>query len=108
MPCSRDYDLEDTPWNEREVCQLKHIPVLAYNVIDFLLWEASLIALVFLIVASGIIAYASAGLSVKVVSLKEVWRTAGKGYLAMFFAWTIISLILKVSGVTDVYLILPF
>ena len=108
MPCGRDYDLEDTPWNERELCQLKHIPVLIYNIIDFILWKASLIALLVLIVFSGIVSYASAGLPIKVVSIKEIWKAAGKGYLIIFFAWTIISLILNLLGITDSLLILHF
>jgi len=107
MPCNRDYDFENTPWNEREVCQLKHVPILIYNIIDFILWKASFIALLVLVVFSGIIAYASAGLPIKVVSIKEVWKNAGKGYLVMFFAWTIISLVLRLLGITDSFLMLP-
>ena len=107
MPCNRSYDFENTPWNEREICQLKHVPILIYNIIDFILWRASLIALLVLIVFSGIIAYASAGLPVKVVSIKEVWKNAGRGYLVMFFAWTIISLVLRLLGITESFLMLP-
>ena len=101
MPCNRNYDMADTPWNERESCKLKHIPVLFYNIVDFLLWEASLIALVCLVIASAIYSYASAGLPIKVVSLKNIWVAAGKGYAVMFLAWTIISLALKLLGITD-------
>ena len=107
MPCGKDNDIYDTPWNERENCQLKHVPIFIYNVIDFILWKASLIALLVLIVFSGIIAYASAGLPVKVVSIKEVWKNAGKGYVVMFFAWTIISIALKLLGITESFLMLP-
>ena len=108
IPCGRNYDFTNTDWNERESCQLKHVPILLYSIIDFILWKASLIALLGLIVFSGVIAYASAGLPVKMVSIKEVWKGAGQGYAIMFFAWTIISLILNVMGITETTLNLPF
>ena len=107
MPCGKNNDIYDTPWNERENCQLKHVPILIYNIIDFILWKASLIALLALIVFSGIIAYASAGLPVKIVSIKEVWKNAGRGYVIMIFAWTIISIVLRLLGITESFLMLP-
>ena len=98
----------NTSWDETESCKIKHVPILLYNILDFMLWKASLIAFLFLIIASGIYSYAAAGLPIKIVSLKSIWAAAGKGYSIMFLAWTIINLILKVLGITGVWLILPF
>ena len=108
LPCNRSSDNLDTPWNERESCNFKHIPIFFYNVTDFLLWEASFIALLLLVIFSAIASYAAAGLPVKIISLKNIWGAAGKGYAVMFLAWTIINLLLKLLNITDVWLILPF
>jgi len=108
LPCNRNSDNLDTPWNERESCNFKHIPIFFYNVTDFLLWKASLIALPVLVVFSAIASYAAAGLPVKIISLKNIWGAAGKGYAIMFLAWTVINFLLKLLNITDVWLILPF
>ena len=104
LPCNRISDNRNTSWDETESCQIKHIPIFFYNVVDFLLWKASLIALMFLLIASGIYSYAAAGLPVKIISLKRIWVAAGKGYSVMFLAWTIISLILRLLNITDIWL----
>ena len=108
LPCNRISDNTNTSWDETETCQLKHVPIFFYNVLDFILWKASLIVFLFLIIASGVYSYAAAGLPIKIVSLKSIWIAAGKGYSVMFLAWTMINLALKVLGLSTTWLILPF
>jgi hypothetical protein len=98
VPCGRTYDDPDTPWNEREPCQIKHLFLLLRNLINFLLWQVSLLVLVFLVIATGIIYYFSMGAPATIVNIREVWKAAGKGYALIFLAWIIVNLILILFG----------
>lgn len=108
MPCGRNTDNLDTPWNEREICSLKHVPILFYSILDFILWKGSIVVFILLIIASILVSYASAGVPVQTIELKTLWKSAGQGYLIMFFAWTLVSLLLNVLGITEISLNLPF
>lgn len=98
VPCGRSSDNPDTPWNERESCQIKHLFILLRNIIDFLLWRVTLIVLLLLVIATALIFYFSIGAPTMIIYVKGVWRAAGKGYAIIFISWIIINLVLNILG----------
>ena len=100
VPCGRFSDDPNTPWNEREPCQIKHIFILIRNIIDFLLWKVAPLLLVLLMVASGVIFYLSLKMEAPapIAKVKSLWKAAGIGYGILFFGWFIISFILTLFG----------
>lgn len=108
VPCGRISDNPETQWDERDPCEIKHIFLLLKNIIDFVLWRVGLIALALLMMFTAVVSYFSLGSSGTVVSVKQIWQRAGKGYMIMFLAWWIINTIMKIIGFTDTWWSLPF
>jgi len=98
VPCGRSSNNLDTPWNERDPCQFKHLFILLRNILDFLLWRVTLIILLLLVVATAVIFYFSIGAPALVIDIRAVWRAAGKGYAIIFLSWMIINLVLNILG----------
>jgi len=98
VPCGRSSDNPDTPWNERNSCQFKHLFILLRNILDFLLWRVTLIILLLLVIATAIIFYFSIGAPALIIDIRGVWRAAGKGYAIIFLSWIIINLVLNILG----------
>ena len=98
VPCGRATDYPETPWNEREQCQIKHIFILLRNIIDLLLWRIGLTILGLLILATGVVYYFSMGAPTTMVRVKSILKSAGIGYGITFLAWVIINLILAILG----------
>jgi hypothetical protein len=98
VPCGRISDNPNTPWNERDPCQLKHIFILLRNIIDLLLWRIGLIILILLVIATGLLYYFSLGRLITMEQIKSLWRAAGIGYAILLLAWTMINLLLALLG----------
>ena len=98
VPCGRTIDYPETPWNEREPCQFKHIFILLKNIIDLLLWRIGLMILVLLVIATGVVYYFSMGAPTTMAKVKSILKSAGMGYAIIFLAWVIINLILSILG----------
>ena len=98
VPCGRTIDYPETPWNEREPCQFKHIFILLKNIIDLLLWRIGLMILVLLVIATGVVYYFSMGAPTTMAKVKSILKSAGMGYAIIFLAWIIINLILSILG----------
>ena len=98
LPCGRRSDNLDTPYNEREPCQLKHAGFLIQNILDFLLWRLGLIIMAILAVVSGVTSYFSLGSPNTLVQIKSIWKSAGIGWIIMLLAWTFINLIMRLTG----------
>lgn len=98
VPCGRYYDNPDTPWNERDTCQLEHVFILINNILDFILWKVGLIAIVVLAIITAITFYFSIGSTQALITVKSMLRNAGIGYLIMFLAWGVINLIIIIFG----------
>jgi len=100
IPCGQIYDNPKTSWNERESCQIKHIFVLIYELVDFFLWRIIPIILVLLVLASGAIFYFSlrASSPEPLAKVKSLWKAAGIGCGIIFLAWTLIAFVLTLFG----------
>lgn len=98
VPCGRDCNVAETPWNERDSCQFKHIFLLLKNILDFILWRLGLIVLVLLAIATGVIYYFSMGAPTTMVKVKSLLQSAGKGYGIILLAWIITNLVLAILG----------
>jgi hypothetical protein len=100
VPCGRSTYNPDTPWDETEKCQIKHLFIMLFILIDFFLWKVIPWVLVLLAVASGVIFYFSAKMEAPdpLAKVKSLWRSAGIGLIIIFSAWFIISLFLTIFG----------
>jgi len=100
VPCGRIVNDPNTPWNEREPCQFKHIFLLIKIIIDFLLFRVVPIVFILLTIATGVMFYfsISTGGTAPIVRVKRLWKSTGIGLGVIFFAWTIINIILKFVG----------
>lgn len=97
VPCGRNVDDPNTPWNERESCQIKHFFIMIFKIIDFFLWKIVPIVLILLIIASGIIFYFSLQLegTEPLIKIKSLWKATAIGCGIVFLAWTIVSFVLN-------------
>jgi hypothetical protein len=100
VPCGRSSNYPDTPWDETERCQIKHLFILVYAIIDFFLWKIIPIILVLLALASGAIFYFSLQSQnpEPLATVKSLWKAAGIGLAVVFLGWTAISLFLAILG----------
>jgi len=100
VPCGIDFDNPNTPWNETDRCQLKHIFKVLYLVLNFFLWTIIPLVLVILVVITGAMFYLSLsiGTTETIPKVKGLWKAAGIGFIIIFFAWTIVSWVLTILG----------
>lgn len=108
VPCGRASDAPNTPWNEREACQFKHVFLLLKNILDLFLWRIGLIILVLLAIATGVVYYLSMGAPTTMAQVKSLLKSAGTGYAIILLAWIIINLILKILGYKFQWWIITF
>ncbi len=99
VPCGQTYDNPQTPWNEREPCQIKHFFLLIKIILDFIFTRIIPLGLVLLTLATGAMFYFSLGGKViPIMRIKRMWKYAIIGILLTFFAWSLVNLILKLAG----------
>ncbi|HEX67955.1 MAG TPA: hypothetical protein ENG13_02690, partial [bacterium] len=98
IPCGQKYYNPDTPWDETEKCQPKHLFILLYIILNFLLWRVIPLILVLLTLATGIIFYLSFGASNTLAQIKSLWKAIGIGLGVIFFGWLFVDIILKILG----------
>lgn len=100
IPCGRRFDNPRTQWIETNRCELKHLFVMLYLILNFFLWTIIPIALVILVVATGAMLHFSlaVGTDETLPKIKELWRAAGIGLGIIFFAWIFVSWVLTIFG----------
>ncbi len=98
VPCGRKSNNPDTPYNEKEACQLKHTGFMLQNILDFLLWRLGLIILGILAVVSGATSYFALGDPAKIAKIKLIWKSAGTGWAIILLAWLFINLLMAILG----------
>lgn len=82
-------------------CKFSDIPKIIANILSCLLWTVSPIAIVFLLLYTGIGIYFSFGDPKIIEKAKSIWKAVGVGFLIMLLSWTIVNLIgktLKMPG----------
>jgi len=98
VPCGRLYDDPNTPWDEREQCQIKHLFLLIRNILDFLLWKVATILLILALVAVGVMLYISKGETTIILQVKSALKWIVIGYGLILLAWSIVNFLLALAG----------
>jgi hypothetical protein len=98
IPCGRPANNPNTPWDDREPCEIKHLFLLIKVILDFLLFRLVPIALVVLALYSGIMFYLSLGGVKALTQVISLWKSVGLGLIITFFAWTMVNVFLKLIG----------
>jgi|GEM_PF-6349771 len=98
VPCERNSFNVETPYDERESCQFKHIGFLLQNILDFVLWKLSLIILAALAVLTGASTYFSFGSPDALIRIRAVFRSYLYGVLLLLFAWMIVNIVMALFG----------
>jgi len=100
IPCGREWDDPDTPWNDKAPCDLCHLILLVNEIMNFLAGLAFVIALLALIV-TGFLLLTSAGNSEKINNAKTNLKWIILGIIIIFFAWFIVDFLLTAWGYID-------
>lgn len=98
VPCQRVSNNPNTPYNEKEPCQLKHAGFLLQNILDFVLWKLALLvfaALSAFLAASTFFSFGSADIISKA---KEITRSYAYGFILLMLAWGIVNIIMSIFG----------
>jgi hypothetical protein len=103
VPCSLSFNDVNTPWNETDSCEVRHLIIMTKIIIDFIFWQLTPIAILIMAIISGIIFYTSFGNVSILARVKSIWKSVGKGLLIMFFAWIFITIIMSAMGYTGIY-----
>ncbi len=101
VPCGQKAVNLNRPWlDETEPCGIKHLFIVLYIIVNFVLTTIAPLILVLLVLASGVIFYFSIKMEAPnpVAKVKSLWKAAGIGIALLLFAWTITSLLLTVFG----------
>jgi len=96
--CGLTNDNPNTPWDDRERCGIKHTLLTVEQIINFILFQVSMILLPLLMLATGVMYYTQFGGMELMDKVKSWWKIIGVGYALLFFAWTITGIILSLSG----------
>jgi len=76
-------------------CTFSDIPKIISNILNCILWTLSPIAMVILLLYTGVRIYFSFGSSEVIERVKSIWKAVGIGWLVMLLSWTIVNLIGK-------------
>ncbi len=100
VPCGRITNDPDTPWNEREPCETRHIFLMIKVIIDFILFRVIPAVVVLMVLLTGLMFYlsTSTGSPDPIVRVKALWRSVIIGLGITFFAWMLVNIFLKVIG----------
>ncbi len=108
VSCGRGADDPNTPYDERESCQIKHLFLMVKSILDFMLWRLGPIILVLLVTATGAMYYLAFGTPQMIARARSMLKAAGIGYLILLFGWLMITWILQIFGVSIKWWIIPF
>jgi len=101
--CGASYDYPDTPWNEREACQPKHLLVLVKVFLDFLLFKLSIFLLPIMVLATGLIFYSQYKTPETWDKVRLAWKAVGIGYAILALSWIIVGIILQIAGYSGLW-----
>jgi hypothetical protein len=76
-------------------CHFGDIPKIISNILSCILWTISPLAMIILLLYTGIRIYFSFGSPEAIESSKSIWKAVGIGWIIMLLSWTIVNLIGK-------------
>jgi len=100
VPCGREWNDLNTPWNDKAPCNFCHLVILASLIINFLMELVILISILALVVA-GLIYVKTGGDSSLITAAKQNVNKILYGFVIVFIAWAIINLIMILLGFND-------
>jgi hypothetical protein len=98
MVCGQKSNDPDTPYNEKEPCEIKHLVLTVKVIIDFITFKLALIILPILLLITGYFFYTAHGDPKIIETMKDVWRKIGIGYAFLIFAFLIVRILMFVVG----------
>jgi hypothetical protein len=100
VPCGRKFDNPATPWVETDHCEIRHIFIMFYLILNFFLWTIIPLILVILVAITGVMFYFSISTETPdpISKAKTIWKAAGIGFGVIFLAWNIVCFILTLFG----------
>ncbi|MBI2113085.1 MAG: hypothetical protein HYT50_00685 [Candidatus Wildermuthbacteria bacterium] len=98
VPCGRTTDNKGTPWDELKPCGLEDMFLVIKVIIDFILWKVSLLAIIFMSIASAGVLFTSFGTPFAIQKIKQMWKALGVGILILLFSWMLLNLLLGLVG----------
>jgi hypothetical protein len=101
--CNTTYNDPDTPWNERETCQPKHLLLLIKIGLDFTLFKLAVLLLPLLALITGLLFYSHFKTPEIWEKVKLMWKAIGIGYALLIFAWLIVGLLLQLIGFSGLW-----
>ncbi|MHA1795612.1 MAG: hypothetical protein ACTSUK_05835, partial [Promethearchaeota archaeon] len=96
IPCGKMIDDPDTPWDERESCEIKHLFLLLHIVWSFILKVLIPIFLVLNIIATGALLVFSFNKTTALLKIKSIWKAFGIGTAIILFSWLAINCLLQI------------
>ncbi len=100
VPCGREWNDPDTPWNDTASCDFCHIMMLMNLFMDFLV-SFALVITVLAIVFTGFLFITSAGSPERKNKAKAYFKGILIGFFVIFLAWLIVDFLFVVWGYLD-------
>lgn len=100
IPCGRNTDSSETPWNECDECDLCGIVLMGQLNIELLVKIAGVIATLMIIIAGFLYIFA-AGQMALIAQAKLILRYTILGFIVIFAAWAIVDTLLILLGYID-------
>jgi len=101
--CGLTNDNPNTAWDDREPCSIKHMLLAVEQTINFILFKVSVILLPLLVLATGVMFYSRFGGTETKQRMIGWWRVIGIGYVALFFSWVLVGVLLGIFGYSGVW-----
>lgn len=100
IPCGRNTDSNDTPWNECDKCDLCAIVLMCQLCIEFMVKIAAVAANLAIIVA-GLLYVVAASKTNLIAQSKLMLKYTILGFIVVFAAWLIVDALLALFGYID-------
>lgn len=98
MVCGQATNPVETPYNEKEPCEIRHLVLILKVIIDFITFKVAFMLLPILMLITGYFFYTSDGNPETIETMKDSWKKIGIGYGFLIFAWMIVSILMMIAG----------
>jgi len=101
VPCGRNEDDPDTPYNETDPCQLCHIFVLLNNILDFIFFTLTPPIAILMIAIAGAYYMLAGGNPNMLGQAKSILKSTAIALLIIYGAWLFVNLFFWAIGAAD-------